>query len=240
MKHCRTLLLILLFGSQLMAQESVDLENIALNFSPIKIVETYDSARDTIQREIEAIRLTIAQEKSKKKNKLHKIQIRKLISKKYTINNIDSYIWKKPLDDNKELTEDNEKEWLTEYEMTSFSNTDTTAYFRDVIFNNIDFFEAPDGMFVALHTQTDTEVSLQENITKIETTLTQKYGAKKSKIETPYSIALSYNEWQTEEIIYIVIYPSNNEGSIRMFIVNKEYINDLRDEFSEGVWLFLR
>ncbi len=219
------------------AQKSINLESIDLNFSPKKIFQHYENLRIKITEDIKILSSKI---KRDKKNKEYIGKLKELISKKHSVNLIESYVWTIPIDKTKEHTEENSKEWLIEYDMVSHSTVDSTAYFKEVIFPSINFLEEPNGKFVALNTRSNNNIPTKKWCMIISNILTTDLGQSKHKNIKLFDTEYTFREWSNDELVYILISPTQMKGSIRFFIISKVHFNDLKGEFSEGSWLFLK
>ncbi|WP_405397794.1 hypothetical protein [Maribacter sp. Asnod2-G09] len=241
MKKIFISVLLITFGYLANAQNTINLENVNTNFSAKKVVEEYEDERNKILEEINILSSKIENEKKdKKKNKENRKELSRLILKKYEVNSIESYTWSIPIDEDKELSDENSKNWLIEYDMVSFSTADSTANFKEIFFPSINFFEEPNGGFVALNTRTNNDIPTKEYFTILNTTLDKKFGKPISKNIELFDIDYLYNEYSNDQLVYLLICPNKMEGSIRLFIINKTYLDDLKGEFSEGNWLFLK
>lgn len=228
--------LVMIASCQVDAQKSINLETIDLGFSAEKYYENNKSLRKQISKDIKALSLKI---ESDQKNKDYKKKLKELIDKKYAINLIERSVWTVAIDETKEQTEENSKDWLVEYDMSSHSTVDSTAYFKEVIFPVINFFEEPNGEFVALNVISNSDIPTKDWFATMSKTLTKSCGEPKEKDFAFYD-EYKFIEWNSDEFIYVLVVSKEMKGRIRFFIVNKAHINDIRQEFAEGSWRFLR
>lgn len=228
--------LVMIVSCQVDAQKSINLETIDLGFSAEKYYENNKSLRKQISEDIKILSLKI---ESDPKNKDYKKKFKELVDKKYAINFIETSVWTVAIDETKEQTKENSKELLVEYEMLSHSTADSTACFKEVVFPVIDFFEESNGKFVALSARSNREIPTKDWFTSINKTLTKSFGQPKEKEFAIYD-EYKFIEWKSDELVYVLVVSKEMKGSIRFFIVNKLHVNDIKQEFSEGSWRFLR
>jgi len=239
-----TLLLMTLLGCQGNSQNSINLEDMDIEFHPKKFIKPFKKRRDNLNKESDILFDKIFVKKNASRQdtlKYKKIELELL-----EINSFKTDTLYHIIDEEKVWSDENKKKWAISYNMMSYSNRDSTAYFKNIYFPKVSFVESLEGLFIALSATTNYKKPKPEDFEELYLQLTKKFGQpKKKKIRSFGRDKYSF-EWMDNVLVYTMISNTDeysfdkNNYDIHLYIINKNYNDFVKGKNGTGDWIDLK